>query len=114
ARDGQQYLARHRDDEGHDHDREKHPRGEEPYAVYGTVEERDPAERVGNRGAERADDGYQHEDADQPVDDARHGYQELDQKRQGIGQPPGQQLGEANRGPETHGNGENERDRRGG
>ena len=82
GRDGQQHLARHGGDVGHDHDREDDGAGEQRVAVEHAAEERRPPEH----GAQRRDDvsaqeRNQHEDAPQAVHHARDRRQQLDEKR---------------------------------
>src|SRR5207253_2900631 len=75
---------------------------------------RDGPEHGLDRLLEAADSGHEDEHADQTVDDARHRDQQLDQEGERVGEAPGHQLGEADRGAEAERERDRDRDRGGG
>ena len=111
-RDRKEDLASDRDDVWHDHHREQHAGREEPDAVDGSREERDAAEETLDRRPDGAHQRHEHEDAHQPVDDARHCDEQLQEEREPVAQAPRHQLGEADRRAEAERRRDGERDGR--
>ena len=103
ARHRHQDIAGDGGDEGQDHDRQDQPCGEHSHPVGGPGKERDEPQGLSQAGSEVIpDDGSQHEEPPQPVDDRGNRRQQLDQESDDRAHRPGGHLREEDGDPDSH------------